>query len=432
MISPSLIPFEIIALTLALLGLRRSVPLWSLSPVWLVLGVYLLFAILGRYALALGSGVPGQSLLFHLPARTLDRTLAWFLLLMIAFAGGAHVELFLRDSPTVPVILRPSKRRSGGAVLVASAAVTLFLLIVGVGVHEIFYRYEYLTGRHNVTKIMGMALAPVEIIACGYAVLAFRNPLLRLAAAAVAFGYFVVTFAMATRLMALVPALFVAGCFCARPQLRSVRLLLYLSVLAGVVLLPIPITMRNLPIKGLIPFVAELRKIGTIFGVRGMFKHVMGSILIVFPMTGYVGQAHRLSTHDLITTINPLPGKLTDWYSIAHTLRVNFFEPYNGLGELMNYGVEIGVTFYVLLGMYFSHTDRKIRRWMAQGNVLPAIALFGFAVLLVLMSLQYNLRNSFRLVYYSMFFEAGMFCLDGSTTAGRLRSAGSVVRVANP
>ncbi|MDO8432775.1 MAG: hypothetical protein Q7S58_10260 [Candidatus Binatus sp.] len=418
-----------IALTLALLGLRKRLPIWPLSPVWLVIGVYLPLAILGRYALALGSGVPGQSFLFYLPKRTLDHAFAWFLLLLLAFAAGIYLELFFNGSHEGKVVFKPSKERSGGAILVVGVAFALLLLIFGVGFKELFYRIEYLTGRHNITKIIGKALAPLGITACGYGALAFRSTLIRLAATIVAIGYFVVSLSMATRLMALVPVLFAVGCFCARPQSRTVRIMLYLSLFSSPALLPIPLALRNLPVQGLIPFAAALRKIEGIFGVRGLFKHVVGSILIAFSMTGYVGESHPLSISYLLTSANPLPGRMTDWYLIAHRLMVNVFSPYNGLGELMNYGIVAGATCYLLLGMYFAHTDRKIRRWVRQGKILPVLVLFGFSALLVLMTLQYNLRSSFRLVYYSMFFEAVMFLFDsGSTT----ETAYKPIRLARP
>jgi len=224
----------------------------------------------------------------------------------------------------------------------------------------------------------------------------------------VASVYFVVMFAMATRMMALAPTLFALGCFCARPQSRRVRSILYLSFLISPVLLPIPLAMRHLPVKGLIPFTAELSKVGHIFGVSGVFKHVAGSILIAFPLTGYVGSGHRLSFDYFLTAANPLPGPWTNWHAIQGRLLVNSFTPYNGLGELMNYGATVGVTCYLLLGMYFSHFDRQIRRWMTQGRALPGLVLYGFTPLLVLMSLEYNLRSSFRLVYYSVSFEAAL------------------------
>ncbi|HEY2104814.1 MAG TPA: hypothetical protein VGH29_03475, partial [Candidatus Binataceae bacterium] len=379
-----------------------------LSPVWLVLGSYLLFAILGRYALGLGSGVPGQAFLFHMRVKTLDDTLAWMLLIMIAFAAGAQLHLFLFPAAALPIAFGQSRPYRHGALLVTGAALALLLLIAGIGVHKIFYRIEYLTNRESIIYKVGKILSPLGVATCGYASLSSEKAFVRKTAMLVAFIYFVVMFAMASRMMALAPTLFALGCFCARPQSRGVRTILYLSFLTSPVLVPIPLAMRHLPIKGLIPFTAELGKIGRIFGVSGVFKHVVGSILISFPLTGYVGNGHRLRFDYLLTAANPLPGLFTNWRAIQGRLMVNTFTPYNGLGELMNYGPTVGVTCYLLLGMYFSHVDRRIRRWMAQGRALPGLVLFGLAALLVLMSLQYNLRTNFRLVYYALGFEATM------------------------
>jgi len=55
-------------------------------------------------------------------------------------------------------------------------------------------------------------------------------------------------------------------------------------------------------------------------------------------------------------------------------------------------------------------------------------ALLALAALLALMSLQYNLRTSVRLVYYSMFFETIMFVWEAATMTDEVRR----LRVAAP
>ena len=120
------------------------------------------------------------------------------------------------------------------------------------------------------------------------------------------------------------------------------------------------------------------------------------------PIAAYTMHADPLSATFLLTSISPLPGFLTEWPRIQEYLRLNEHVPYSGLGELLNYGVLVGSSYFFIVGLYVSHIDRKIRIELAKGGLLYVASMFGLLMIFMLTLWQYNLRSATRIIYYLM------------------------------
>jgi len=413
-------------LALVLYELRRRVPIWPLSPVWLVIGGYLTMGFVGRYAMRWAKAPWGQGFLFiTFSDNALDRTLLWFIFITTSFALGALLWVWVSQRPDLPVELSAKLRRQGGGIWLLVAVGVLALVIIGVGPENVVYRTVYLTSSVKWAKILGSAMTPIGVGLCGYIAFGFESTPIRTGAALVALGYFLVDFSLATRAMALVPVLFALGAFCAQPRGRSVRVLFYGGILAAPLLMPFPLVLRDLSEQGLIPFMSALSSGMKLLKHQDILPQVFGNVLMSFPLTTYVARQHPIDTSVLLTCLNPMPGFMTDWYQEVPHLMVNPFTPFNTLGMLMNFGAPVGGGFYLAVGFYFAHADWKIRRELQQGRVLRGLVLFGFLALFLLVTMQYMLRAAVRLIYYALTFEilTGLLLSETSAPIRRMRPA---------
>ena len=413
------------ALMLALVAvllyeLRRRVPIWPLSPVWLIIAGYLALGFLGRCGMKWSYAVYGQEFLFiTFSSGALDRTLLWFLFCTASFAAGALLWVWVSQSPDLPVELGVSGKRDGGAVWLIVAFGALVLLAIGVGPENLLYRTTYQTSPVAWARIGGEALIPVGVGLSGYVALGFESRLVKAGAILAAIGYLLVTFAMATRFMAVVPVMFALGAFCAQPGSRTAQILFYGGILVSPLLVPVPLVMRNQGEQGLIPFFSVLGTGAELFTHQHILRSAIGQALLSFPLTTFVAERHPLSMSVLWTCLSPMPGRMTNFYEIYPTLMLNSFTPYNTIGMLMNYGPLIGGSFYMAVGFYLSHVDWKIRRDLRRGYVLRSLVLFGFSAFFLLTTTEYVLRSSCRPIYYSIAFEMliALFFAEGAKEA---------------
>lgn len=124
-----------------------------------------------------------------------------------------------------------------------------------------------------------------------------------------------------------------------------------------------------------------------IFGVFATFKTISENI----PNTDF-----------LITSINPLPGFMTDWYEIYNDLRINPYAPFTAIGEIFSYK-SVPIYFYFIVGWLFSYSERVISELFREKKVFIGFILFLVISAFVPYSFEYNLRSSVRFLYYSLF-----------------------------
>lgn len=152
---------------------------------------------------------------------------------------------------------------------------------------------------------------------------------------------------------------------------------------------------------GLIPYLKV-----TISKPEILFKYTAMNIYYTF-IFGFYATSETIvlyknaSVSNLITTLSPLPGRLTNWYAIASRLRINEIAPYTAIGEMAKYPV-FSCLYYIALGYYFSVMDHFIKNQVLYKKYFWAALQFLLLVLYVVHSFEYNLRSSHRFIYYSM------------------------------
>jgi hypothetical protein len=391
-------------LLVALGILLRRIPLSFASPVYVLIGTYLLLLIGGTFlydpAYRGGSGV--RLFLSRDDSYAMAASVMW---LLTAFSLGA--SLFASPRHRNPISMRraigrgmqfSSMRAVAGLLL---ACCSLLLIVFGVGLENVYSRTGYMAEEHHIIKIIGYACLPVGVIALG-AVSAKRNSLFRAAAIAGAIASLALTLALNTRMFCLVPALFFGGA----AMLRQNRMLLRVALIASIIIAPflliVPLTGRSMTTQGVLSLPDLLHELSRTH-LDTSAHAVLNNLFVSAPITTRtMATAVDDNLHYVAVGINPLPGFMTDWKSSQR--RINGATPFNAVGDLLRGGLPIGMLYFALVGIYFSHIGHNIRSSVR--SPLSLFALMALSYIFAFMTLQYPLRNSTRLIYYMIAIEA--------------------------
>lgn len=227
--------------------------------------------------------------------------------------------------------------------------------------------------------------------------------------------------ASGSRLFAAIPALLAVGYYLARMDRRAL-LMLGFGTIAALFLVPLPLYWRSLELHGLIPYFSALSGyFETDFGLATTAK----TILISVPITGATATAD-LPSGALLTALDPRGGEAAGWYAIASQMRLNRYSPMSGVGELLNHGSVVLALFFLAAGGYLGLLDRHVRRALTRGHQLVAFAHIGLISLFLVYLIQYNLRSSMRMLYYSaallVIYQLWVWAQSRSTSTGVFRN----------
>jgi hypothetical protein len=249
---------------------------------------------------------------------------------------------------------------------------------------------------------LGGLLAPIAMLLCAY--YAARG--MRRTAATWIFGvYVVVLAASATRLVGAAPLLWLLGGYLGgdastRKEVATARWCV--ALLASYILFSLVLTLRNLPERGLLPYSEFL--LNNPDALWRSPADAVGNILFAVPLANVVAyESPRLPLADLLTSVSPAPSSMTDWSTVAPTLRVHAFIPYNALGELLNYGIAVTVTFFAVASFCFSSLFANSRRAALPVRIAGEIFSLGLVGLFLVVSLEYNLRAAARYAWIALF-----------------------------
>jgi hypothetical protein len=128
---------------------------------------------------------------------------------------------------------------------------------------------------------------------------------------------------------------------------------------------------------------------------------VFGTFLVIIPVT-LLGLQVPTPSNYLLTSINPLPGRLTDWYEIADDLLLNPWTPTGSIAQLHNLGVVQELTVWIVLGMVLG----LLGKFSSRRDSTLIVSLISTALILSasLQFLQYSLRAGMRFVYADILF----------------------------
>lgn len=392
-----------VSVVVALLVLRRWLaPSW-LSPVYLAVWAYLLFALLGGVLYSrLANSVEEQGLSFALSPAQVALTSRLYLLAAAAIAAGALSWVAIRRpeglQTHVDWAASPISARSRRVAYVV-CSVPLVAIVLSAG-PDLLVRDSYIADPVGNVPLLTLALvlASATVAILGYLFVGAGRLAGRAYVLLLSVAYFVVFFAMGSRRLALIPVLFAVGALASNPRSPRLRLLVLAALALGFYLIQLPLALRSLPQNGLIPYVQHF---GDVAAAPFDWSRPAFNLLMSFGITGTVAwSTPAIPFHDYLVSLNPLPGGAAGWYDIAPSLRLNDFTPYSALGELGNAGwFAVGLYFFAV-GVLLAYVDSRVRRLMRSGHRLAALLLVGCSALFVLISLQYNLRSATRMLIY--------------------------------
>lgn len=132
-------------------------------------------------------------------------------------------------------------------------------------------------------------------------------------------------------------------------------------------------------------------------------KNIYYTLVFGFYATADTLNVYTFDSPDkLITCLNPLPGKLTNWYSLAKRMRSNIFAPFTAIGELARYKYFF-YFYFITVGYYFRYVEYFIiKSFNSKKYIFPILHIL-LLIMFIIFSFEYNLRSSNRFIYYSFF-----------------------------
>ncbi len=298
-------------------------------------------------------------------------------------------------------------RTSRPLLLLIASALPAAMLVASTGA-RLLNRQTYLFPRDHLLVVhsLGSALALPAAAISGALLFSLKTLKHKLYATLLLLLYSVIFFSLGTRALASMPILLLLGSSFAHDRPRP-RLLLKgaCAGFASLFLLQIPLTVRALPRHGLVPYTSFLWHHPQRFASPSL-AFLSQNILFSYPLTGFVGfRVPALPINTLIVSVNPMPGGAASWYTIADTLRVNRYTPYNALGELTNHGWVFLIAYFTMAGILLAHFDALYLHFKGRVRVIVRIVALAISLFFVLTSLQYNLRTGTRLLYYGLILD---------------------------
>lgn len=132
-------------------------------------------------------------------------------------------------------------------------------------------------------------------------------------------------------------------------------------------------------------------------------KNVYYSFVFGYYATADTIKEYAFYSWDILwTCLNPLPGRMTNWYVLSDRMRSNIYAPFTAIGELAKYK-GFFIIYYFLIGYYFAKVDFFIKSsFQNKKYFLPILHLLLLSMF-VIFSFEYNLRSANRYIYYSLF-----------------------------
>ncbi len=405
-----------VAAGLLVIGALRAVGAPVMSPGVVGVAFYILMGGFGAIAAAHSGFVDEGAAHYVLAYATRPGTLMVFTGVAAAFGAGAFMsQLILRHTgsalPDLQTVRAGLTGRPVGPAVFLAASLPLLLEIVGLG-PALLHASAYLQsdGPSAAFKVGG-TLAPIGFLAAAYLALQ-KTQHHRLIGRLLCLCYAVVAFSTATRALGMLAVLWLLtveglgeGGRWPRRALRLVWVLAltYVGFSAAII-------DRGLSVHGLVPYVQYYsHHLGDVWVAP---NEVVGNLLFGYPLTSYVvNVAPQVSQHAIATSLNPLPGSLTDWATVSETLRAHPFIPYNTIGELFSYSAAVAVVYFAIAGFLLQHAAATLLR-NASDRVRLGVALgvLAAAAFFMVTSLQYNTRTVSRTLWLML----GLVVLAGA------------------
>lgn len=378
-----------------------------LSPTTLIPGIFMGVATFGyilREQLE-HAGTRGASVAIVLSDEdALDTLRLMSIASTILIASSAIALSLVRKSAADLAVEKAAWRqpKASGWIMLA-AAVPLIAIVANVGVADLIERTYYIVGeRGSFVGSIGSLLATAAVLVVGYGFGAAKSGGLKFVGLALLVSYVALLLSYGSRRMAMIPILFALGVFIASNTRKS-RIGIIIAGALSFVLLPLPLEFRSNSTHGIVPYMESFSKF-TLADVDWL--GALNNILVAFPIIGETAYGPKpVYASDIIIMLNPIPGADAGWYDIYQRLRLNFYTPMAGIGELGHVGWTAVVPFFIALGIFLAWMERLVRKQMNGGSLIFVGVIIAIMALFALQMLQYNLRSATRFLLYFALFE---------------------------
>ena len=288
--------------------------------------------------------------------------------------------------------------KSSSTLYLAIGYVSQAMYILAYGISNLTFRDSYIPINENIQNSILLNISILLQITC-LAALAWQHT--NSSEIAKRFGviYFIsgmmIAFGKGSRLISVYIIIWFLLVYVAKPN-RKNFLALAIGGLSAIILSNIIVFFRGLAFHGLIPHLENISKFDWTLWTNWITTNVAS---YSFNVTGYAGAlAPKIPNQFFWISINPLPGSLTKWYSVASELRFNYFTPFTGLGELMNYGFKFNLGYLAIFGTSIGILTAYISRGDLKSSKLLAVAI-GLLFITDIYLMQYNLRSANRFLF---------------------------------
>ena len=177
---------------------------------------------------------------------------------------------------------------------------------------------------------------------------------------------------------------------------------LYVNLIFGFLFLSFLTGLRMLKSHGLIPYLSSITD-----EFNGETQNIAFNIYYSFIFGVYVTIGTlKKAVFDfgiVLTNLNPLPGRFTDWYQYADKMRLNIYAPFSLHGRVFKTGLLFTYIYFFFNGIVYMYFEKKIRFFLKNRKILLAILLLIFLCLYIVFSFEYNMRSAVRMIYYAYF-----------------------------
>jgi hypothetical protein len=177
---------------------------------------------------------------------------------------------------------------------------------------------------------------------------------------------------------------------------------LYVNLIFGFLFLSFLTGLRMLKSHGLIPYLSSITD-----EFNGETQNIAFNIYYSFIFGVYVTIGTlKKAVFDfgiVLTNLNPLPGRFTDWYKYSDQMRLNIFAPFSLHGRVFKTGMIFTYIYFFFNGVIYMYFEKKIRYFLKDRKILLAILILIFLCLYIVFSFEYNMRSAVRMIYYAYF-----------------------------
>lgn len=333
--------------------------------------------------------------------------------IVYAWTRATEKQASLSDlrPPSLGIDLRPN-------LMLAAGAASLSCLLLGKG-SSIIQSGAYLQASGpGILVSVGNSLTIPSIFLLGIVYYSTDRNTARSWARFLLVFWVIVLFASATRQLAVVPMILLLSRLTAPGTSRTSPIRLLVSTLLSLFAFHLVLQLRGGVTGGygLVPFSSALMNDPLAFLVLDPGA-LLGNVLFAAPLTSYVAYDVGSFPLDWLgTSVSPLLGGMTNWPNLIDPLSVNIYTPYNAIGELGNYGWLTLILYFVIAGAVFALCELSTRNLSETLRFMGLLGLMGLSLIFTLDALQYNLRSTTRILYYSV---ALCVLLRGLTMLGR-------------